>query len=119
MRSAPTFDGKTETRHWLTQNVVASWLGIFLPRGIGGVFLYAGALKLLKPAEMMVVATFLGLPSHFRTSFVISLALIEIWLGLALLIAPERRSSRWTAIGCLTVFMWYLIYLVQLADPPS
>ena len=108
-----------EPEQFVTQNMVASLLGKWLPRCIGAVFLYAGALKLIKPTEIMIVATFLGLPFHLRPLFVISLALIEVWLGLALLIAPERRSSRWTAIGCLTVFMWYLIYLVNLADPPS
>src|SRR6266581_2602918 len=90
-------------------------LSIWLPRTIGFVFLYAGALKLIKPGDMVIVATFLGLPAHLRTVFIISVALVEVWLGLALVIAPERRSTRLSAIACLTVFMWYLIYLVQLA----
>src|SRR6266498_5024420 len=82
-------------------------LTTWIPRIIGLVFLYAGALKLVTPGDMVIVASFLGISTQFRTLFIISVALVEIWLGLALAVAPERRSSRWSAIACLTLFMWY------------
>ena len=109
-------DEKVRTFFW---KVCGTCITTWIPQVIGFLFLYAGAVKLVKPGDMMIVATFLRFPADLRTAFIISVALIEVWLGLALLIAPERRSSRWSAIACLTVFIWYLVYLVQLANPPS
>jgi putative oxidoreductase len=74
---------------------------------LGGVFLYAGASKVLDPGGLAVsIRSYgLGLPEWFVTFSAYSLPLIEVLLGVYLLVGLFTRASAWAANVLLVVFL--------------
>ena len=73
---------------------------------LGGVFLYAGAVKAFDPGGLAasIRAYELSLPEWFVSLSAHSLPLLEILLGLYLLVGLFTRSAAWVAIFLTIVF---------------
>jgi putative oxidoreductase len=78
---------------------------------LGGVFLYAGASKVLDPGGLAVsIRSYgLGLPEWFVTFSAYSLPLIEVLLGIYLLVGLFTRASAWAVNILLVVFLAALV----------
>lgn len=78
---------------------------------LGGVFLYAGASKVLDPGGLAVsIRSYgLGLPEWFVTFSAYSLPLIEVLLGIYLLVGLFTRTSTWAVNVLLVVFLAALV----------
>lgn len=74
---------------------------------LGGVFLYAGASKVLEPGALAasVRSYELGLPEWFVTFSAHALPLAEVLLGLYLMVGLFPRASAWAANVLLLVFV--------------
>ena len=86
------------------------WLDIAIRLVVGGVFIYAGTLKIGEPLQFGdKVASFEMLPNAFVNSLALGLPVFEILTGLLLIVAWLRRPA---ALGLMLINGIFLIAIV-------
>jgi len=86
------------------------WLDLAIRLIVGGVFVYAGALKIGEPLQFGdKVASFQILPNAFVNSLALGLPVFEILTGLLLIVAWLRRPA---ALGILLINGIFLVAIV-------
>jgi putative oxidoreductase len=78
---------------------------------LGGVFLFAGASKVVDPGSLAAsIRTYgLGLPEWFVTFSAYSLPYIEVMLGLYLIAGLFTKASAWATTGLMALFTLALV----------
>ena len=77
---------------------VARWIEALIPRGVGVVFLWAGATKAWDGSKLHRVFAFDGVPQPLIVPLTHAVWVAEIAIGLALLIGIARRRAVVAAI---------------------
>jgi len=86
------------------------WLDLAIRLIVGGVFIYAGALKIGDPLQFGDrIASFQILPNVFVNSLALGLPVFEILTGLLLIVAWLRRPA---ALGILIINGIFLVAIV-------
>lgn len=86
---------------------------------IACVFLYAGVFKMLRPAAAVLALRALDLPLSSAEALTFVVTVIELQIGTLLLLGIQPYYATRAAIICLFVFLFFLLYLLTLASPPS
>ncbi len=89
------------------------------PRVVGLILLWAGAYKMLFPAQAVMGLEALELQRWFAESLVYCAIVFELYLGSLLFFKVDLRLAMRLAFGLMFVFTTYLFYLSTLANPPS
>ena len=78
---------------------------------LGGVFLIAGASKVIDPGALAAsIRTYeLGLPERFVTFSAYSLPYVEVLVGLYLVVGLFTKTSAWVTAGLMVVFTFALL----------
>ncbi len=110
--SAPTSPSPWGTR-------LAWWAEQLIPRGVGLIFLWAGAGKFWDPTKTHRVFAFDGLPQPLIEPLTVAVWIGEVILGFVLLIGIARRRAVMATILVLFVYSVQLAYLIVADNPPK
>jgi hypothetical protein len=102
---------------WASQ--LAGWAEWVIPRGVGLLFLYAGAKKFWDPTKTHRVLAFDGVPGSLVVPMTHVVWLGEVVLGLLLVIGIAKRRAIVATILVLLVYSLQLAYLFMADNPPK
>lgn len=91
-------------------SIRVGWLSVLIRWGVGGLFVYAGALKALNPAQFVTdIESFRLVPYGVAVVTSLYLPWLEVFCGVALMVGRFRLGAAGILLGLSAIFTMFIV----------